>query len=214
MMSRFSDPVRYYLLAYLVFLVVSLIPQLFTSQAELFMMVNRHNTPFLDKFFYFATYLGDGVFFIVIMLILALFSYRKAVLGVIIFLVTSLFTQLLKRAFFVDQLRPYARLRGEYELHIPAGVEPLSMNSFPSGHTTTAFSLAIFLVLVSSGKLHWAIMLGLAIIAGYSRIYLTHHFPIDVWVGSIIGTFGTVLLYYWLNDKLAERITDKGLLNR
>ena len=214
MISRFGSPVRYYLLAYLILLLVSLVPQLFATQEELFLLVNSNNGPFLDKFFYFATYLGDGIFFILIMLMVALYSYHRAVLGVIIFVITSTFAQLLKRAIFVDQLRPFAKLRGEYDIYIPEGVEPLSMNSFPSGHTTTAFSLAIFLVIITSGRIHWTIMLVLAIIAGYSRIYLTHHFPVDVWVGSIIGTFGTLLVYWWLNQRLENVFGSKGLLRK
>jgi undecaprenyl-diphosphatase len=58
--------------------------------------------------------------------------------------------------------------------------------SFPSGHTTTAFSVAAVLlgeplpiVLLAYGFASWV---------GYSRLYLGAHFPLDVLMGALIGT--------------------------
>ena len=43
-------------------------------------------------------------------------------------------------------------------------------------------------------------MLFLAALGGYSRIYLSQHFMVDVCVGSIIG-FVTPFVVFWLSRK-------------
>ena len=145
---------------------------------------------------------------------LLFYRFRYALLGLIIFLVTSGLAQFLKRLIFSDQLRPYSKLGASYDIYLPDGVTPLLNHSFPSGHTTTAFAMAAFLVLILSRRIFWPFLLALAFLAGYSRIYLTHHFPIDVWTGSIIGTAGAYLLFWWLDEKFMGIFGDKSLRSK
>ena len=73
--------------------------------------------------------------------------------------------------------------------------------SFPSGHTSAAFSIATALSLefpkwyVIAPSMLWASTMG------YSRIYLGVHYPSDVLVGAIIGA-GTSYLCYKANKWL------------
>jgi membrane-associated phospholipid phosphatase len=78
--------------------------------------------------------------------------------------------------------------------------------SFPSGHTSTAFSFATSLSLqypkwyVIAPSLLWAASVG------YSRMDLGVHYPSDVLVGAIVGAGSAYLCYQiqdWLN-KLAK----------
>lgn len=66
--------------------------------------------------------------------------------------------------------------------------------SFPSGHTVTAFSFstAIFLH-VKRGWLR-AILIIFSILIGISRIYCGVHYPTDVIFGALIGIYGTLLI--------------------
>ena len=99
-------------------------------------------------------------------------------------------------------------------MHVPESVSTLLNNSLPSGHTVTAFAIATFLVLIYPKRNIWLPLLLVAWLIAYSRIYLTHHFPIDVWVGSVIGTLGTLLVFWLVAAKFDKRFTYKSLLNR
>lgn len=65
--------------------------------------------------------------------------------------------------------------------------------SFPSDHTTGAFSLALA-VLLRHRKIGLSMLL-FAIVTGISRIYVGHHYPFDV-IGSIfVSVFVSILIY-------------------
>lgn len=76
------------------------------------------------------------------------------------------------------RLRPYG-----VRLILPQPDYP----SFPSGHAATSFAVATVLALVYRQRwLQGLVMLVAALIA-YSRIYLGHHYPSDVLAGMILG---------------------------
>ena len=205
---------KWYFIGFFLVLISALVPQLLFSQSELFLTVNKSNNNFLDSFFYWITYLGDGITYVIVIIVLLFYSYSKALNGLIIFLSTSLIAQLLKNFVFADHYRPFKYLSEQNDLHIPEGVTTLINNSLPSGHTVTAFAMATFLILSFTNRKIWLPLLIVAWITAYSRIYLTHHFPIDVWVGAIIGTIGALLVFWIMADKLDNRFADKSLLNR
>jgi len=65
--------------------------------------------------------------------------------------------------------------------------------SFPSGHTTLAFSTATSLALT---RRQWAVTLPITLWAGsvgYSRMYLGRHFPTDVLGGLAVGIVSGIL---------------------
>ncbi|WP_458413368.1 undecaprenyl-diphosphatase [Schinkia sp. CFF1] len=66
-------------------------------------------------------------------------------------------------------------------------------SSFPSDHTTGAFSLALA-VLLRHRKIGFG-MLVFAIVTGLSRIYVGHHYPFDVLGSIIVALFSSTLVY-------------------
>ena len=68
----------------------------------------------------------------------------------------------------------------------PRDLPPLPRSfSFPSGHATATFGAA---VAVSRMWPHArAIWWSAALLVGYSRIYLAHHYPLDVLGGALLG---------------------------
>jgi len=205
---------KWYFIGYFTVLVFTLIPQLILSQTELFLEINGLHNSVLDFFFYWITYFGDGLTFVILIIALFFISYSNALNGLLIFLSTAIFAQVLKRVFFADHFRPYPVLSEQHQLYVPEGVTPIVYESFPSGHTVTAFALATFLVLTYPKKWLWLVLLLLAWITAYSRVYLTHHFPIDVWVGSVIGTLGGLIAYWLFAAKFENKFGNKSLLNR
>lgn len=71
--------------------------------------------------------------------------------------------------------------------------------SFPSGHTSAAFSIATSISLAFPKWYVVAPSLLWASIAGYSRMYLGVHYPSDVIVGAVIGA-GTSYLCHKANQ--------------
>ena len=100
----------------------------------------------------------------------------------------------------IEHLRPAAVLSNDV-IHI-IGVT-LHKGSFPSGHTTTAFTLAGVICLSRS---HPAIMITaviLAILAGISRAVVGAHWPMDIFAGAF-GGWLAALLGVLLFKKLAR----------
>jgi membrane-associated phospholipid phosphatase len=95
-------------------------------------------------------------------------------------------------------VRPIARQRpSNFEFAQP--MEPIfGATSFPSGHTTTSFALAVFLAwcLSSRGQDYRSLGTGIiawALLVGLARIYVGVHFPTDVLAGAALGTAGGTL---------------------
>ena len=64
--------------------------------------------------------------------------------------------------------------------------------SFPSGHTAGAFGSAVAISRMwPDGRLVWWT---LAVLMGYSRIYVGHHYPLDVTGGAVVG----ILAAWWV----------------
>jgi len=87
------------------------------------------------------------------------------------------------------------------QLHRIVGEQLHSTHSFPSGHTITAFAFFLALSYFTKKPLLHFLYFVLALLVGYSRIYLSQHFAVDVLVGSVIGVTVTILCKYYLDKK-------------
>jgi membrane-associated phospholipid phosphatase len=66
-------------------------------------------------------------------------------------------------------------------------------HSFPSGHTSTAFTLALLLASIVK-KNFWVYFFPvIAFFVGYSRVYLAQHFVTDVLAGIFVGVVSSYL---------------------
>ena len=75
------------------------------------------------------------------------------------------------------------------------GVDLAGFHSFPSGHALSAFALFFCLLFISKNHFMKIVYFSLAGIAAYSRVYLSQHWLIDIYVGSIIGVCFSLLMY-------------------
>ena len=71
-------------------------------------------------------------------------------------------------------------------------------NSFPSSHAVNIFAAAFFLSYYF--RKFWPFFYFIAVLVGYSRIYLGVHYPFDVIAGAVEGTlFG--IMFVWISNQ-------------
>lgn len=158
------------------------------------LMLNGWHTPYLDVFFKYITIVGEwipvgvGVF-------LLIWTRRGGLLILLAQGLTCIITQILKFAFAHPRPATYFdHMDADLPPTVPGESLRRAWNSFPSGHTSAAFSLFVCLALMTPRK--WAplwITAGWAV--AYSRIYLSQHFLEDILLGSVIGVVSTCVVY-------------------
>jgi membrane-associated phospholipid phosphatase len=194
----------------LVLVVVGLL-QINLSQEQLMQLVNVRNTETADHIFTYVTYMGDGAFFVIICLILLALNQRVGVMALASFALSSLTSLFLKSVVFPNSLRPLKFFEhSAFEYHIIKGLDIYSYNSFPSGHTTTAFAVFSLLTFLDKRKDRAWLFVFLGVLTGYSRVYLFQHFVEDTYVGSLVGTVSSVIVYLalqkWTFEKTSQPI--------
>lgn len=77
--------------------------------------------------------------------------------------------------------------------------------SFFSGHSSNSFALAFLFSLVYK-RIKWVmlILLTLAALIAYSRVYLGVHFPIDIICGALAGILIASVVYSFVNKRLTS----------
>jgi membrane-associated phospholipid phosphatase len=189
---------KWFLALWLAFLIGGCIVLLLVPKGDEVIWLNRQHRPYWDYFFYYSTELGNGLFYVLIAVWLAWNRVGYGVLAIISFSVTGLTVQFLKKFVFTDMARPKLFLQ-YYDLYFVEGEKILSHHSFPSGHAATAFSMFFLLSLLLKNEKWGLPFCLLAVVAGFSRIYLAQHFLIDVMAGSVLGVTITLIIYnVWL----------------
>ncbi len=141
-------------------------------------------TPFLNELFLILTKLGEEVvLFLVLCIIFWCLDKKLAYRMGFAFLLSSLFVQGLKITCRID--RPWV-LDESFEA-VEAAKAHATSYSFPSGHTQSAVSL--WGTLAVSVKNAWlkVLFIMLAVIVGFSRMYLGVHTPADVIVATLVS---------------------------
>ena len=168
------------------------------SKSSIHLYFNQFHTPFFDQFFKYLTYLGDGwpIAFIAVFYLLFIGIRQGFLIGFSV-LFSSAITQIFKRFVFGGTLRPgtYFKDIDPQTLHLIDGVDLHSVYSLPSGHTTAAFALTISIAFIYNTRRMDTMMFILGALIGWSRVYLSQHFLEDVFMGSIIGVLGTIVIY-------------------
>jgi membrane-associated phospholipid phosphatase len=137
------------------------------GKAKSFILLNTYHSKWLDLFFSKFTFLGDGLFVVILAVILffTLKTQRLSILILISYIVSGLLAQLFKHSF--NAPRPKMFFNSNTYQHFIDGVSISNYESFPSGHTTSAFALAFMLAHSTNKKSFQIILLFLAIATAF-----------------------------------------------
>jgi membrane-associated phospholipid phosphatase len=160
---------------------------------ECFLLLNTDLGTTVDQFFRYWTNLGDGAVWIIVGLLFVIYRRKLLPLCFSAIIISTLIVQVTKNLIFPSIPRPTKAINELALIHTVPGVELHTMNSFPSGHTTTAFTVFLLACLVIPKK--WVIPAGFmyALLVGYSRVYLAQHFPLDVGAGMLAAVISMLL---------------------
>ena len=182
-----------YFLSVTIVLVLANLFLFFFGKKDSFLILNTYHSYFLDHFFQTITLLGDGIFFLIVCAFLfGLNKKKESLLSLLTFLLSGLFSQILKNYF--HRLRPVNFFESYSYSKFIEGFTNAVYNSFPSGHTTSIFAIITLWVFFIEQKRYHFLLLLIALLVGYSRIYLGQHFLEDVILGIIIGVTTSLLI--------------------
>lgn len=172
------------------------------DEGVLWWIAEHLRNPVLTSVLSFYTHLGDkGLLFIALALLLLVFRQSRkggaaALTGMLLgLLVTNVTIKPL-----VARARPWVVMEG-----FTALVAEHDPNSFPSGHSCSAFAFAAAVCMTLPWR--WARVTALiaAAVMALSRLYVGVHFPSDVLVGTLIGTL-CGLAGAWLVNQAEQRL--------
>ena len=207
-LKKITQSISLFLYAFFVVLTLLFCCTLLYGKTACFINANAYHSTWLNIFFIKFTFIGDGIFSLILIAILYfLFKQKKIALALLCsFLISGIAVQIIKN--LVHAPRPKLFFETRQYLYFIDGVTYANHASFPSGHTTTAFAMAIVLAYFIKNKFWHLPILFMAILVGYSRIYLAQHFLEDVIAGALLGSMcGILSIHIILNTKLVNLFT-------
>ena len=226
---------RAYFVGYILLFLAMVVALLLVPKGELHLGLNGYHTPFLDGLMQTVTYFAQWPLYVIALLLfckrycmLAYYAMSEAAAAIVVQTIKHIFNMPRPLAFFGDD--------PAFQQIMVEGVRMHNWHSFPSGHTQTFFVFfTVFVLLLPAllksighrptincspsnnqsaiGRQSIAAIaaLLLAALGGYSRIYLSQHFLLDVCVGSFLGVVVPLLLLPVYN-RMAAKWGNKGFL--
>lgn len=205
MLKRIALRVSVFLGLSFAFFLVSGVVLAFNEKVALHYEMNQFHSNFWDFFFKYYTNVGEGYFALFLIPILFLSKKKKFLLfGILSCVFAGILAQLFKHYFFPDAPRPTAVFNAGV-LHLVSGVKMAKLHSFVSGHSASAFAMFMFASVVYHKKWLQIVFFLMAMLVAISRVYLSQHFLMDVFVGSCLGIFSVFLAFEAI--LLFEKIT-------
>lgn len=164
----------------------------------------------LRAFFQGISFLGHGTgCFVVVSLIWSLDRRNKIAIPLLVgsVLLAGAVTTVAK--ILVHRPRPFVDQAAIADtVTLSEAVFQNSLQSFPSGHTATAFALAIALsLLYQQGK---TLFLLFAILVGVQRVISQNHYPSDVIAGALVGVISAKTMMVFVQQRLQNRSSKRA----
>ena len=168
---------------------------------EILLQIQQHlRTDMLTPLMKFVTFLGNGGWFWILcaVVLLAIPKTRKTGYAAVLSLIFGVIVTNLLLKNIVARPRPFA----EIEALIPLIAKPTDF-SFPSGHTTASFAVALVMLRMLPKKIGIPAVV-LAALVAFSRLYLGVHYPTDVLTGFVVALVGSSLAVWGVRTKLGN----------
>ena len=199
-----------YIILYCVLLVYIASVLLNNGKVQIHQHINSYvGNEYIDLFFKYITHLGDGLFAIALVILLLFINVRQSIYILLSYSFASILSTILKNVVFIDNWRPgfvFQWFVREPIKLVEDVVLNMGNNSLPSGHATTAFAVFFSLVFMSKNQFLKCLFFVIAILAAFSRTYLSQHWLVDIYFGSVIGfCFSVVFYFVFYNKHYAEK---------
>ena len=212
-----------FLILSLILIIVLGLALVYIPKGELHLYLCDRHTYARDIFYKYYTKVAEWFPYLLCLTILLLGRIGDGLFATSAMALSALTTQLIKR--LVNAPRPlnwFTEHMPQVNLPEVEGVRMHLWHSFPSGHTTSFFALALVASIlaanslattskehrtITSNKRLRSIILQmlifiLAATGAYSRIYLNQHFASDILAGIVVGLLITILCYlFWRHFK-------------
>ena len=181
--------------------------ELIRQDRELLVQLNALGSDKWDAFWLLVTNQFNWIplFLFLFFLLFKAYGWKK---GIVLVLIAALLVT------FSDQLvnlikNSVMRLRPNNDLELKTIIRALKHPhgfSFVSGHSTTSFAVTVFMVSLLRKHYKYIVFLFLwPMLFAYSRIYCGVHFPIDIFMGMLLGiTIG--LLFYRFSQIILRKV--------
>jgi len=205
---HFPRRVHFFLLLFLVIWAIGLVFSIFIPDEVTLYALHSFMSPFFDYYFSMVNYWPEPITIIIVAVVYLLIKpYRFLVLLMNLIVIMPI-TFGLKSLF--EKSRPVQELGADLALVLSRDLSFFAADSmsFPSGHSTSAFALAVFILYEPLIK-HKGFTLGLFIIAAsaaISRVYWGHHYLIDILGGAFLGTFLALIITGIAEKALQEKL--------
>ena len=194
---------------------MSFLDSIIVKDKELLVYLNSLGVESWDQFWMIVTnqFSWIPLFLLLFILIFKAYGWKK---GIVLLLVTALLITFSDQ--FVNFIKDYfGRLRPNNDPTINEIIRILKRPrsfSFVSGHSTTSFAVTTFMILSLKQFYKYPyILLIWPILFAYSRIYVGVHFPIDIFVGMLLGVLEG-FIFYKISLVLLKKIPeDRRLFN-
>lgn len=185
---------------------------LLSGNETCFLWINQHMTPSFGNVARIFSALGEWYAMVLLLVLSFGMPFRKTIMVAIIWFSGACYSWVFKLWLLKGLVRPLEHFeKAGIHINLVEGVKVHHFNSFPSGHTLTAFSAAFAVICLYPAARRWIQILALilAVVCGFSRIVLAQHWPWDVAGGAVLG-----ILASYTGQELAFRLPDHPYFNR
>ncbi len=176
---------------------MSFLDTIIEKDKELFVYLNALGVESWDQFWMIVTnqFSWIPLFALLLFLVFKAYGWKK---GLMIMVVAALLVTFSDQ--FVNFIKDYfGRLRPNNDPTINEFIRILKRPksfSFVSGHSTTSFAVTTFMILTFKKYYKYPLLLLIwPVLFAYSRIYVGVHFPVDIFIGMLLGVLEGYIFY-------------------